>query len=566
MNPREFLTRVENTFLEKARERRFDISPTQIQEVKENKKHVYRRLYLPPELFKISRSYVHFEWLVSKNKGTKVPVHVALHLEYPQNRSHMNQRLWEFLRQRVDFEKLAQDAGGSLEISRRSWKWVTISREYEELNEDAVEWAADTMVFLYETLLPHIKEFLERGKLPVVVKRTPENPSKGTSLLDKLLKRKGQIILYGPPGTGKTWMTVKYVKSKVPGEGYQFGRDLFPRDDIKYPSDIPSGSGTKTFRAFDFVTFHPAFSYEDFVEGIKPETYEDPETGKKELLFKVEEGIFKRMARDAYNALLAWAGIQKEWTENSGVPSLDEEEKKLITTKLKTDSENVPKFYLIIDEINRGDIPKIFGELITLLETDKRLFMEHETTTTLPYSKKRFGVPPNLYIIGTMNTSDRSIALIDVALRRRFGFIEVMPDYDVIEKHIIDRANEDVKPLAEDALKALEVLNRRIRREFDRDHQIGHSYYLRLQKHLENKEEFMEELKMTWFHEILPLLQEYFYDSPEKLRRVLKSTNLAVSFLKTDDSEDIAEFRSEDEFDNETFLQALKSLIEAESE
>ncbi len=269
---------------------------------------------------------------------------------------------------------------------------------------------------------------------------------------------------------------------------------------------ILSKGKAKKFGAFDFVTFHPAFSYEDFVEGIKPETYEDPETRKKELLFKVEEGIFKKTARNAYNALLVWAGIQREWSENSDVPDLSEEEKKLITTKLKTEPDNVPKFYLIIDEINRGDIPKIFGELITLLETDKRLFMEHETTTTLPYSKKAFGVPPNLYIIGTMNTSDRSIALIDVALRRRFGFIEIMPDYEVIETHIIDKASEDVKPIAEDALKALETLNRRIRREYDRDHQIGHSYYLRLQEHLESKDGFLEELKMVWFHEILPLL------------------------------------------------------------
>jgi len=330
------------------------------------------------------------------------------------------------------------------------------------------------------------------------------------------------------------------------------------------PLDILSVGSTREFKVFDFVTFHPAFSYEDFVEGIKPETYEDPETGKKELLFKIEEGVFKKMARNAYNALLAWAGIQKEWAENSSIPVLSEKERKLITTKLKTEPESIPKVYLIIDEINRGDIPKIFGELITLLETDKRLFMDNETSPSIPYSKKTFGIPPNLYIIGTMNTSDRSIALIDVALRRRFGFIEVMPDYDLIREHIIDKANENVKPTAEVALKALKTLNRRIRQEYDRDHQIGHSYYLRLQEHLEDGNEFLEELKMIWFHEILPLLQEYFYDSPEKLKRVLKSKDSQVLFLKIDDSEDIVEFMSKDEFDNENFLQALKSLIEAD--
>ncbi|ASJ07383.1 McrB family protein [Thermococcus pacificus] len=323
--------------------------------------------------------------------------------------------------------------------------------------------------------------------------------------------------------------------------------------------------GTKReFRAFEFVTFHPAFSYEDFVEGIKPETYEDPETGKKELLFKVEEGVFKRISRNAYNALLAWAGVEKEWTENTGLPSLSKDEIERIKRKIKNEAEGMPKFYLIIDEINRGDIPKIFGELITLLETDKRLFMDNETVTTLPYSKKRFGVPPNLHIIGTMNTSDRSIALMDVALRRRFGFIEMMPDYTVLNEHIIDNASEEVKPLAGIAVSALKALNKRIKREYDRDHQIGHSYYFRLNDHLNSREEFLKELKMIWFHEILPLLQEYFYDSPEKLERVLKSKNSENSFIRS--SEDGIELKSEDEFTDDSFLEALKALIEAERE
>ena len=276
--------------------------------------------------------------------------------------------------------------------------------------------------------------------------------------------------------------------------------------DALKPLGVLDEGTKKEFRAVEFVTFHPAFSYEDFVEGIKPETYEDPETGRKELLFKVEEGVFRRISKNAYNALLAWTGVQKEWTENTGLPSLSEDEMELVKSKIKSEPDGMPKFYLIIDEINRGDIPKIFGELITLLEADKRLFMDNETVTTLPYSKKRFGVPPNLYMIGTMNTSDRSIALMDVALRRRFGFIEIMPDYDVLRERIVEAAPQGVKQDAEEAVKALETLNKRITREYDRDHQIGHSYYFRLKDHLDSKEEFLEELKMIWFHEILPLL------------------------------------------------------------
>ena len=274
--------------------------------------------------------------------------------------------------------------------------------------------------------------------------------------------------------------------------------------------------------------------------------------------------MFKRISRNAYNALLAWVGVQKEWTENTGLPTLSEDEIELVQSKIKNDARDMPRFYLIIDEINRGDIPKIFGELITLLETDKRLFMDNETVTTLPYSKKHFGVPLNLHIIGTMNTSDRSIALMDVALRRRFGFIEITPDYDVLKEHIIDNASEDVKPLAGIAVSALKVLNKRIKREYDRDHQIGHSYYFRLKNHLNSREEFLKELKRIWFHEILPLLQEYFYDSPEKLERVLKSKSSTNSFIR--DSKEEVELKNEVEFTDEGFLETLKALIEAERE
>jgi len=356
---------------------------------------------------------------------------------------------------------------------------------------------------------------------------------------DTLLEHKGQIILYGPPGSGKTWLAKEYVGKRVP-DGREYERT-------------------------EFVTFHPAFSYEDFVEGIKPVTQEDPNTGKKELLFRVEEGVFKRIARNAYNALLTWAGISKEWGENYGVPNLTPEEVQQMRYKLKTAKETMPKFYLIIDEINRGDIAKIFGELITLLEKDKRLFMEHETLTILPYSKKRFGVPPNLYIIGTMNTSDRSIALIDVALRRRFGFVEMMPDYEVLKREIIKPADENIKDLAEIAISALEILNHRIVKEYDRDHQIGHSYYIRLKEHLDNESEFLRELKMIWFYEILPLLQEYFYDTPEKLKNVLRTKDSDLNFLEVKDGEIIG-FKDENTIDEQKFLEMLQSLIEAKRE
>jgi 5-methylcytosine-specific restriction protein B len=160
------------------------------------------------------------------------------------------------------------------------------------------------------------------------------------------------------------------------------------------------------------------------------------------------------------------------------------------------------RYVLIIDEINRGNISKIFGELITLLEEDKRIGQNSQIITKLPYTKEEFSLPSNLFIIGTMNTADRSIALMDIALRRRFAFEEMMPKEELLEPiETVDLA------------QMLELINKRIEFLYDRDHTIGHAYLMKCKT--------IKEVSEVFKKKIIPLLQEYFYDDFEKIGLVL---------------------------------------------
>jgi len=300
-------------------------------------------------------------------------------------------------------------------------------------------------------------------------------------------------ILYGPPGTGKTYNSIFYSVGIIKKDKSII--DMI-EDKTKNISNIEKEEIFNNFndlkeqKQIEFVTFHQSYSYEDFVEGIRPtldnknisENIESIEENKKNLKYTLYFGIFKNICERAES--------------------------------------NLDKNYvLIIDEINRGNISKIFGELITLLEPSKRLGETEELKIRLPYSDEEFGVPKNLYILGTMNTADRSIALLDIALRRRFNFIEMPPKYNLLKSistETIDTESKDIKNTKThniDLKKLLKAINTRIEFLLDKDHLIGHSYFVKV--------ETFDDLKEVFRNSIIPLLQEYFYDDFEKIKFVL---------------------------------------------
>lgn len=190
-----------------------------------------------------------------------------------------------------------------------------------------------------------------------------------------------------------------------------------------------------------------------------------------------------------------------------------------ITEKQQAKGE-VP-YYLIIDEINRGNISKIFGELITLIEKDKR----NNYSCKLPYSQKEFRLPPNLYVIATMNTADRSIALLDIALRRRFYFRELEPDPDVIRRNNPEVMQKIRVP------ELLKTLNARITDKLDRDHRIGHAPFLNVHT--------IEKFRMVWYYQVIPLLMEYFYNDGKSVAEIIgdafiDKTTSQVKWIKED--------------------------------
>jgi 5-methylcytosine-specific restriction enzyme B len=276
--------------------------------------------------------------------------------------------------------------------------------------------------------------------------------------IQAILERKRQVILYGPPGTGKTYLAGQAARDLAALA--HFDRVFTQLDSAEQAVITGQNGGDGRVR---LVAFHPAYGYEDFMEGYRPHAQQG------QLLFEPRDGTFKELC-------------------------------------LTAAANPAAHFYLIIDEINRGDIPRIFGELLTVLEKDKR-----SQAIILPLTGQPFQVPDNVYLIGTMNTADRSIALLDAALRRRFGFIELMPDARLLQDAVVDSI-----PLG----PWLEALNARIRSHLGRDarnRQIGHAYLFDQGRPLIS----FSKLARAMQDDILPLLEEYCYEDYATLAHIL---------------------------------------------
>lgn len=467
------------------------------------------------------------------------------------------------------------------------------------------------------------------------------------------------LILFGPPGTGKTYHTVGEAMKIVAPTIYAQNASSEHRQKLREEyTKMLIKDWEATTGQIGFCTFHQSFSYEDFVEGIRPM---EPQEGDTYLKYFIEEGIFKRICRLAEDSLKSLSqgakhlisipaqeyantsfykislgdindpadqdiydycienglisigfgdidfsgkneseinetymekykdntfGAQAhnffknylkvgnyvvvskgnfyvraigkvtgeyfyktdtpirhkhfrkvEWLfKNQEIPIRDIYEKNLSQQtiyKLKSDwikreffvkssettlpenNSNPKKFVLIIDEINRGNVASIFGELITLIEPDKRAGNSEDTEVVLPYSKEKFTVPANLYIIGTMNTADRSIEALDTALRRRFSFREMPPKPELIKTEGALKETEG-KIGDIDVVNLLETINKRLEKLIDKDHRIGHSYFMHIKT--------VAELKIAFKDKVIPLLEEYFFGDFGKIGLVLGSS------------------------------------------
>jgi 5-methylcytosine-specific restriction protein B len=398
---------------------------------------------------------------------------------------------------------------------------------------------------------------------------TTEHGSASMSLRPSL-----NTIFYGPPGTGKTYGVFRNAVMRAYGLDAEAMAAQYPNDPAVMAAfdKLLIKDWKSEGERIAFVTFHQAFSYEDFVEGVKPKA--EP---NGTVSYSVEPGIFKRIVsramdnwlmsrqsirsatfedaleqlKDAWErdkdmkfamrtkgyefSILGFTETSIQFKKASGgtghtlslatLRDLYYEQRELkdagldiyypgVIDKLRSFSGgnrttgSLQNYVLVIDEINRANVSAVLGELITLLEPDKRRGADNHLEVMLPYSKEPFSIPPNLHIIGTMNTADRSVEALDTALRRRFSFEEFPSQHELLRNTMVRTV---------DLADLLRIMNARIEMLLDRDHQIGHSYFMNWAKGVDQE----EKLRAVFKNNVIPLLQEYFYGDPVKVALVL---------------------------------------------
>lgn len=392
----------------------------------------------------------------------------------------------------------------SKEISK-----VQICKYVEQSDEKDNEQYHQEVMAAIKSILEYYEYVMKNSKGRRLLESTRESEEalREMNLLDKENKTKvvydKNMILYGPPGTGKTYSTAIYTVAICDNKNVEELKENYKYVMERYNALLEDGR-------VKFITFHQSYGYEEFIEGIKPVLNDQNGIG-----YTIEDGAFKAFCKDA-TKVEGENSHNKVAGDNAADVSMEQQDKELPNKN----------YVFVIDEINRGNISKIFGELITLIEDTKRAGMDEARTAVLPYSGELFSVPSNIYILGTMNTADRSISLMDTALRRRFQFIEMMPDVTILEKIGANRVGDL------DVALMLKTINERITYLYDREHTIGHAFFTKLAK-----TPSIDTLRSIFEKSVIPLLQEYFYEDYQKIQFVLGDNDKEDDFKFIRDEE-----------------------------
>lgn len=424
------------------------------------------------ELMSATTPWEFVRWLDAINDSSRVPMrNVLLYFLFPD---HL-ERVVSFADKQQIVDIFHERVPANLEPDETNPLPVTLDRAIYEIRTSLEqEYGTKKLDFYFPPLREIWHE--DSNSLP---KDMVDNPSLSTSEEIKEPELPSSpighgalnAILFGPPGTGKTYATARRCVEICDGPVERSSEAVRER----YRELVEDGR-------VEFITFHESYGYEEFVEGLRPETGASATEGDTSAGFRLvaTEGVLKRIAGRA--------------------------------------SDSADPHVLVIDEINRANVSKVLGELVTLLEEDKRAGAENEVTVTLPHSNARFALPPNLHILGTMNTADRSIALLDTAIRRRFEFVELAPNSDAL--------HEAAQSTRVDLPAVLRAMNRRLEWLIDRDHLIGHAWLMTARSR--------EDVDRIMRNKIIPLLAEYFYDDWMKVRAVLGGTDDFVQSERLD--------------------------------